>query len=93
MSRPAWEFQYSTEIDASPEFAWQFWTDVANWKELEPEVEFELDGPFAQGAQGHTRMPGQEPRQWLIRSVDPGRCCVGVRERPRRRPSAGSGRA
>jgi Polyketide cyclase / dehydrase and lipid transport len=73
MSTPAWEYQYSVEIDAHPEFTWLFWTNVSNWRELEPGVEFELDGPFAAGTRGSTRMPGQEPRHWLIRAVDPGR--------------------
>jgi Polyketide cyclase / dehydrase and lipid transport len=73
MSAPLWEFRYSIETDAHPEFAWQFWTNVANWRELEPGVEFELDGPFAPGTRGRTRMPGQEPRHWLIRAVDPSR--------------------
>jgi hypothetical protein len=68
-----WEFQCAIEIDAYPQFAWQFWTNVANWKELEPGVEFELDGPFAPGTRGRTRMPGQEPRDWVIRAVEPGR--------------------
>jgi hypothetical protein len=72
MSTPAWEFQYSIEIDAHPDFAWQFWTNVDNWRELEPGGEFELDGPFAPGTRGQTRMPGQEPRDWLILAVSPG---------------------
>jgi Polyketide cyclase / dehydrase and lipid transport len=76
MSTPTWEFQYSIEADAHPEFAWEFWTNIANWRELEPGVEFELDGPFAAGARGRTRMPGQEPRHWLIRAVDPGRSWI-----------------
>jgi hypothetical protein len=70
---PLWEFQYSIETDAHAAFAWQFWTNVANWRELEPGVEFEWDGPIVPGARGCTRMPGQEPRHWLIRAVDPGR--------------------
>jgi hypothetical protein len=73
MSTPAWEFQYSVETAADPEFAWAFWTNVSNWRELEPAVEFELHGRFAAGTRGCTRMPGQEPRQWLIRAVDIGR--------------------
>jgi hypothetical protein len=70
---PVWEFQSCIELNAHLEFAWRFWTDVANWRELEPGVEFELDGPFAPGTRGRTRMRGQEPREWLIRAVDPGR--------------------
>jgi hypothetical protein len=70
---PLWEFRYSIETGAHAEFAWQFWTNVANWRELEPGVEFEWDGAFVPGARGCTRMPGQEPRHWLVRAVDPGR--------------------
>jgi Polyketide cyclase / dehydrase and lipid transport len=69
----AWEFQYSVEAAAPPEFVWSFWTNVANWKELEPGVEFDLDGPFAPGTHGCTRMPGQDSRHWWIRDVDAGR--------------------
>jgi hypothetical protein len=72
MTAPLWEFQYSVEADARPEFAWQFWTNPANWRELEPGVEFEIHGPFAPGTRGCTKMPGQEPRSWWIRTVDPG---------------------
>jgi hypothetical protein len=76
MSTPLWEFQYSIEADGHPEFAWQFWTNIANWRELEPGIEFEVDGPFAPGTRGCTRMPGQEPRHWLIHAVDLGRSCT-----------------
>jgi hypothetical protein len=48
-------------------------SNVSNWRELEPGAEFELDGPFEAGTWGHTTMPGQEPRHWLIRAADPGR--------------------
>jgi hypothetical protein len=73
MSTSTWEFQHSVEAGATREFAWQFWTSVTNWRELEPGVEFELDGPFAEGATGRTKMAGQEERYWTIRAVDPGR--------------------
>jgi hypothetical protein len=73
VSTPIWDFQCSIETAADREFVWQFWTNIANWKELEAGVEFELDGPFAPGARGRTRMPGQEPWEWLILAVDPGR--------------------
>jgi hypothetical protein len=41
----AWEMTYSVETDASPAFAWNYWTNIANWED--PPAEFELDGPFA----------------------------------------------
>ncbi len=37
----------------------------------DPLAEFELDGPFASGSRGTTRLPGQEPLHWFIREVSP----------------------
>ena len=73
MSTPVWEFQSSVETEADPQFAWDFWTNIANWREHEPGVEFEMDGPFTEGSRGTTKMPGQDPHHWVIRAVDPGR--------------------
>jgi hypothetical protein len=64
-----WEITHSVETDASPAFAWNFWTDVTNWDD--PPAAFALDGPFAAGSHGTTRMPGQEPLHWFIREVTP----------------------
>jgi hypothetical protein len=64
-----WEITHSVEANASLAFAWQYWTNVANWDD--PPAEFELDGPFATGSRGVTRLPGQEPLHWLIREVIP----------------------
>lgn len=69
MSEVAWELAHSVETDATPAFAWSYMTSVANWDE--PPAEFELDGPFAAGSRGTTRMPGQEPRHWHIQEVIP----------------------
>jgi hypothetical protein len=63
----AWEIEHSVETDASQTVAWSFWTNVANWSD--PPAEFELDGPFAFGSCGTTRMPGQPPMHWIIREV------------------------
>ena len=65
----AWEMTHSVETEASQDFAWSYWTNVANWDD--PPARFELDGPFAAGSQGTTHLPGQEPIRWLIREVDP----------------------
>jgi hypothetical protein len=37
------------------------------------EAEFALEGPFAAGTRGTTKMPGQLTNSWIIRDVDPGR--------------------
>ncbi len=69
MSQAAWELAHSVEADASPAFAWSYCTNVANWED--PPAAFELDGPFAAGSSGTTRLPGQEPLHWRIREVRP----------------------
>ncbi len=70
MSEIAWQLEYSVEADVSPTFAWNFMTDVKNWDD--PPAEFSLEGPFAAGTRGATRMPGQPPMGWCLREVVPG---------------------
>jgi hypothetical protein len=65
----AWEIEHSVDTNASPAFAWTYMTSVANWDD--PPAKFELDGPFTVGSRGTTRMPGQEPRHWRVREVNP----------------------
>ena len=67
MTAGAWEIAHVVETDASPGFAWNYWTNVAHWDD--PPAEFALEGTFAPGAQGTTRLPGQEPMYWFIREV------------------------
>ena len=68
---PLWQCEQSVEADVPVSFAWQYMTDVRNWSD--PPAEFAIDGPFASGTRGTTRMPGQDANSWTIRSVDPGR--------------------
>ncbi|HEX8185447.1 MAG TPA: hypothetical protein VF747_11865 [Blastocatellia bacterium] len=50
-------------------FAWGFWTDVANWA-FDTSIEWvKLDGPFASGTKGTTKLPGQEPVEWALKEV------------------------
>jgi hypothetical protein len=69
MANVPWEMSHSVETNASLAFAWNFWTNVSNWDD--PPAEFELEGPFAIGSRGSTRLPGQEPLHWFIREVAP----------------------
>ena len=66
--------EHSIEVDVSPTFAWNFRTEIANWSD--PPATFLLDGPFAEGAQGTTVVPGQESLAWWIREVQTGRSFV-----------------
>jgi len=74
MRKTAWQIEHSVEVDASPDFAWSFWTDVNNW--VDPPARFALDGPFANGAKGTTVLPEQEPLRWQLRDVVPGESYV-----------------
>src|SRR4029453_8685646 len=70
MSEIVWQIEHTIEADVSATFAWNFWSNVANWDD--PPAEFVLDGPFVSGSVGTTRIPGQDPIQWRIRDVLPG---------------------
>jgi len=68
MTSVPWEITHSVETNASPAFAWHYWTNVANWDD--PPAEFELDGPFAtgsRGCQGRSRYTGSSER--LLRPI------------------------
>ena len=71
MNKHVWQLEHSVETDASPGFAWSYLTEVTNWSD--PPAEFALDGPFATGSHGMTRMPGREPVTWHIGDVQAGR--------------------
>ena len=69
MSDTPWQTEHSVETSASPEFAWAYMSNVANWDD--PPAQFTLDGPFANGSRGTTKMPGEPLRHWLLRDVVP----------------------
>ena len=54
---PVWRFQHSVNCNAPRQFAWTYWTNVANWND--PPARFHLDGPFDVGAHLTTNLPGQ----------------------------------
>jgi hypothetical protein len=70
-SSPEWACQCSVEANVPVAFAWQFMSDVRNWSD--PPAEFNLDGPFATGTRGTTRMPDGQVYPWTLRDVDPGK--------------------
>ena len=71
MNDIVYQIEHSVEVQASLMFAWDWRTDVKNWDD--PPAQFQLDGPFATGSWGTTRLPGQEPLRWQIRDVQPGK--------------------
>ncbi len=67
MTEIAWQAEHSVETDASPDFAWGYMSNVANWND--PPAQFVLEGPFAEGSRGTTWMPDQPPQHWHLRDV------------------------
>jgi len=65
-----WQMTHSIEVNADVHFAWRYWSDVGNWDD--PPAVFELEGDFAPGSRGWTRLPGQAPIAWFLRDVTPG---------------------
>lgn len=70
MTNIACQLEHSIEAEVSPAFAWSWRTDINTWDD--PPAQFQLDGPFARGSWGTTRLPGQEPIRWQLRDVRPG---------------------
>jgi hypothetical protein len=70
-SAPVWECQCSVDVAVPVSFAWHYMTDVRNWSD--PPAEFSLEGPFAAGSVGWTRMPGQPALSWTLLDVEPER--------------------
>ncbi|MGH9752366.1 MAG: hypothetical protein ACREA2_06230 [Blastocatellia bacterium] len=63
------EFEHYVEVQVSRDFAWRFWTNIANWA-FDPSVEsVELDGPFAAGTKGVTKTRGGGPVEWKLVDV------------------------
>lgn len=77
MPEIVWQIEHAIEAEVSARFAWNFWANVSNWHD--PPAEFVLDGPFAAGSIGTTRIPGQDPIQWHIRDVVAGKSAtIGI---------------
>ena len=73
MNAPAWTFEYSIDCNTSRQFAYRYWTDIANWND--PPARFELDGPFEVGSRLTTTLPGQTYHS-IFCHVDPDRAAT-----------------
>ena len=75
--REAWRFEHTVEVRAGREAAWTFWSNVANWAEVDPAVEWaRVDGGFVAGARGETKPVGAPANAWTLAEVDAGRRAV-----------------
>ena len=67
-----WKIEHTVECNVSKQFAWDFWTNVANWPLVDPAVEStSIDGPFAAGANGTTIQRGLDPIKWRVSEAEP----------------------
>jgi hypothetical protein len=73
----AWEITHSVETNASPAFAWIYWTEVTNWDD--PPAKFELDDRLLAGLMGprdcqdRSRCIGSSARS-ILPTRPPSRC-------------------
>jgi hypothetical protein len=73
---PDWSFEHSIQCDVTPEFAWDFWTDVQHWA-LDADVDsIEIDGPFAAGTHGVTQSKSSGRLEWRIGEAQSGRAVI-----------------
>ena len=72
-----WIFEHSVECKVDRAFAWQFWSDVSNWADVDSSAEsISIDGPFQSGAKGHTKLRDREPIEWLLEDAQAGHSAV-----------------
>ena len=61
-----WIFEHTIECGVSVQFAWNFWTNVTNWK-LDADVDsIEIQGEFAVGTRGVTYSKSAGKIEWQI---------------------------
>jgi hypothetical protein len=76
LREPAWTFQYAIDCGVTPEFAWNFWTQVSNWA-LDADVDsVEIDGPFAAGSRGVTNSKSSGRIEWRIVEAHTGKASI-----------------
>ena len=73
---PSWSFQHTEPCAVPPDFAWRYWTNVANWA-IDSDIEsVTLHGPFAAGSAGITRSRRSGEIHWTIASAHPGEAVI-----------------
>src|SRR4051812_45972623 len=75
---PAWAFEHTIHCGVTSGFAWNFWTNVANWT-VDVDVEsVEIDGPFAAGARGYTNSKSSGRVDWRIVRANAGEAVLEI---------------
>jgi hypothetical protein len=67
---PLWQMKESVEAEASPAFAFRYWTNVQNMT-ADPGIErVETDGPYRRGMRGTTHLAGGGTTDWVVADVE-----------------------
>ncbi len=72
-----WTFEHSVECKVDRNFAWQFWTNVSNWAEVDSSLESAtLEGRFQSGAKITTKPQGGQTIYGQLQDVQDGHSAV-----------------
>jgi hypothetical protein len=67
-----WMTRFETHTTATPEQIWKIWSDVANWRTWDPEVESSrIDGAFQAGTRGVLKPKGGPSTKFVILEASP----------------------
>ncbi len=72
-----WTFEHSVECKVDRNLAWQFWTDVSKWAEVDSSLESAtLEGRFQSGAKITTKRQGGQTIYGQLQDVQDGHSAV-----------------
>jgi hypothetical protein len=78
-----WTFEHSVECKVDRNFAWQFWTNVSNWAEVDSSLESAtLEGRFQSGARITTKPRDGETIHGQLQDVQDGSSAVVMIQLP-----------
>jgi hypothetical protein len=73
-SSPSYTYTHTVEADLTADAIWALYEDVSSWPEWDAQAEWVTrDGPFVAGTTGAMKFKGQEPLDYRLAKVEPGR--------------------
>jgi hypothetical protein len=73
-SSPSFTYTHTVEADLTADAIWALYEDVSTWTEWDAQAEWVTrDGPFVAGTTGTMKFKGQEPLEYRLAKVEPGR--------------------
>jgi hypothetical protein len=71
---PSYTYTHTVEADVEAEAVWELYADVSTWPSWDSQAELVTrGGPFAAGTTGTMKFRGQEPLDYRLTKVVPGR--------------------